>query len=480
MLVKQNQDTFIRKFGSLGYITNQLTKKDRVYDEVGSIFLASLSRTAKSVDAIINEIFSQFADVTLDQLKPDVIDFLEELHKEGFIIAGNSTEEIEEQDTGFTYNVDNPKTIAMRILNQDFDSSMKPSDELMTDYFREHPTIFGGHFEVTSRCNEKCIHCYQPRHNPRHIEMALVKDIIAQLHDMGTVSMTFSGGEPFLHPEFLDILQLARKNDFMINILSNGTLIDAEAIRVMKETNINMIQISVYSMDAKTHDSITRFSGSLEKTIKNVRLLIANDIPVQISCPIMMKNWDSYRDVARWCYSRNVRVMSDFVLMAKSNFDISNLENRLDLSKTKKVIQDIIEIDGEYQLLLNTEPKTKDLDHYANQPVCGVAIDNVCFTADGSMYPCSGFQGYLLGNVKEHTIREIWENSEKVLFLRSILNKSFPKCLSCEARDYCIMCLVRNYNESNGDMFKVADHFCDVAFINKELVETFRKQQDGK
>ena len=166
--------------------------------------------------------------------------------------------------------------------------------------------------------------------------------------------------------------------------------------------------------------------------------------------------------------------------MAKSDFDISNLENRLDLTKTRKVIQDIIEIDAEYQLLLNAEPKTKDLEHYANQPVCGVAIDNVCFTADGSMYPCSGFQGYLLGNVKDHTIREIWENSEKVLFLRSIRNKSFPKCLSCEARDYCIMCLVRNYNESNGDMFQIADYFCDVAFINKEVVETFRKKQDGK
>ena len=271
MLVKQSQDTFIRKFGDLGYITNQLTKKDRVYDESGSIFLTSLTRTAKSVDDITNEIFSQFADVSLDQIKPDIIDFLVELHNDGFIVAGNSIEEIEKQDTGFTYSVDNPKTIAMRILDQDFDSSMKPSDELMTDYFRKHPTIFGAHFEVTSHCNEKCIHCYQPRQNPQHIEMGLVKDIIAQLYDMGTVSMTFSGGEPFLHPEFLDILQLARKNDFMINILSNGTLIDTEVIRVMKETNINMIQISVYSMEAKIHDSITQTSGSLKKTLKNAR-----------------------------------------------------------------------------------------------------------------------------------------------------------------------------------------------------------------
>ena len=55
--------------------------------------------------------------------------------------------------------------------------------------------------------------------------------------------------------------------------------------------------------------------------------------------------------------------------------------------------------------------------------------------------------------------------------LRKITQGSFPQCLECEASDYCARCLVRNYNESGGDMFKVSQHFCDVAFLNKKLVE---------
>ena len=60
--------------------------------------------------------------------------------------------------------------------------------------------------------------------------------------------------------------------------------------------------------------------------------------------------------------------------------------------------------------------------------------------------------------------------------IRSVTWKDFPKCLECDARDYCNMCLVRNYNENNGDMFKTADHFCHVAHLNKRLVEEYQEK----
>ena len=55
--------------------------------------------------------------------------------------------------------------------------------------------------------------------------------------------------------------------------------------------------------------------------------------------------------------------------------------------------------------------------------------------------------------------------------IRNIKQKDFPKCLDCEARDFCSMCLVRTFNENNGDMFKINEHFCKVAFLNKKLAE---------
>ena len=76
-----------------------------------------------------------------------------------------------------------------------------------------------------------------------------------------------------------------------------------------------------------------------------------------------------------------------------------------------------------------------------------------------------------MGNVYKESLKDIWETSEKIIKLREITEASFPQCLECEARDYCARCLVRNYNESNGDMFAVNHHFCKVAFENKRIVE---------
>ena len=77
------------------------------------------------------------------------------------------------------------------------------------------------------------------------------------------------------------------------------------------------------------------------------------------------------------------------------------------------------------------------------------------------------------GNVYQQELEDIWENSLKLKQIRTVTQGDFPGCLKCEARSFCAMCLVRNYNESGGDMFKINRHFCDVAFLNKKVVEEY-------
>ena len=54
MLIRQTKDTFIRRYGDIGYITNQLTKHDRVFNETGGDFLESINRTPKRIDLLYN------------------------------------------------------------------------------------------------------------------------------------------------------------------------------------------------------------------------------------------------------------------------------------------------------------------------------------------------------------------------------------------------------------------------------------------
>lgn len=87
---------------------------------------------------------------------------------------------------------------------------------------------------------------------------------------------------------------------------------------------------------------------------------------------------------------------------------------------------------------------------------------------------------FIVGNIFKQSLKDIWENSPLLGIVRNVRQKDFPNCLTYEARDYCNMCLVRNFNESSGDMFKINQHFCDVAFLTKRLVEEWRREQEGE
>jgi radical SAM protein with 4Fe4S-binding SPASM domain len=107
--------------------------------------------------------------------------------------------------------------------------------------------------------------------------------------------------------------------------------------------------------------------------------------------------------------------------------------------------------------------------------------------ANGNLYPCAGWQDYIVGNIKEQSLREIWDNSPKVQYLRALRKKDFPKCLSCADKSFCAMCMVRNANENQelsqagtvGDPLKINEHFCKVAALNRKIVLDWKAKLSG-
>lgn len=482
MKYRLSRNSFVRRLGDYGYIINQLTKHDRVYNLSGAVFLSSLSRNVKSLEEGVNEVIKSFINIDYETVKADFLEFINELARDKYIVCGESEKEIDAKDVLFSYSCENPKTIINNFLDRDRDSFTKETNDILTDEFRRNPVIFACEIEVTSKCNERCIHCYIPHENKNlDIDKSLMLNLLDQLSKMSTIGLTLSGGEVFLHKDIVDFLYYARQKDFSISVLSNLTLLNKDIIKALKEVNVNLIQVSLYSMNPEEHDHITQLKGSYKKTIDSIEKLIAEDIPVQISCPVMKTNRNSYKNVLKWAYDRKMKAYTDFIMMARTDFNVSNLNERIDLKETEELIKDIIEIDEDYRTILDeVPPRSKDIDKFSKEPVCGVGINNLCVTADGNLYPCAGWQGYTIGNIKDAPLKDIWNNSPKIKFLRSITQSSFPKCLKCEAVDYCAMCMVRNFNESGGDIFKINKHFCDVAFLNKKIVEEYNNNKAAK
>lgn len=484
MIIRQSKNTFIRTTKRYGYITNQLTRHDRCYDEFGADILREITREPQSINDIVSHLLTIYDNVDFQTLKKDFMEFVNSLAGDKFIVIGETPEELDAKDDDFTYAIDNPKTLTESYYQPTIEKVSENTQDFFLEEVQGRPLISSLQFELSSRCNERCIHCYIPNDKKNKgfdMPTTKVKSILDEFAAMGGIHVTLSGGEAFLHKDIIEIAEYCREKDLKITILSNLISLKDEQIERLKKVNLSLIQVSLYSMDPEIHDFITTVKGSFEKSKAAIEKLVAADIPVQISCPVMKANRKGYDKVLEYAKSLKIKAQTDYIMMARSDLDTENLANRLSLEETEELLRDIIEHDVQYrestlqQLPISDEIKF-DLERFKKQPVCGVGYDNCCITANGDVYPCAGWQDYVLGNVYKQSLQDIWENSERVKELRKVTQASFPQCIECEARDYCARCLVRNYNESGGDMYAVNHHFCDVAFLNKRLVEEYREK----
>lgn len=480
MLVRQTKDTFIRFYDGEGYITNQLTRYDRVYNETGSDFLHEISRTAKDVNIIVDSLKSLYGEsVSWQNLYSDFLVFIQDLEQLRFVVTGETEHECDLKDIGFSYSMGNPKTDIIDFTQPTIQTVDENTFNFMLASDQRKAHLKSIQFELTSRCNERCIHCYIPnakKNSGQDMPFEKFCNILDQFADMGGIHVSISGGEIFLHKDILRIIRYCREKDLEICLLSNLISLEDTQIPVIKEARLSYVQTSLYSMDSSIHDTITTVKGSHEKTMKALKKLIAADIPVQISCPLMKANRDSYLDVLRFAQQNKIKAFSDYILMGKADLCTDNLRNRLSIEETEKVIRNIIEYNVDYpRWIREKKPYVETINSqvYAKQPLCGVGLNNICVTENGNLYPCPGWQSMIVGNVNNKRLADIWENSEQLNMLRRITHGDFPQCLECDARKFCTLCLERNCNENNGDMFKIGEHFCKVAFAHKRIHEEY-------
>lgn len=481
MYFKRKSETIFRDFGAFGYITDNrnfgyqqdnctsIDIGDKIVSQSGAVFLSVLGDKPQTLDDMTAAISSQFKNVDKKTIKNDAIEFYRLLEKDGFVMSGNTYQECVEKDICFTYKEIKPKDgidACPRLR-----SFQKDTQEYFEEYFKGEPLLTHLHLEIASACNERCVHCYIPHENKNsYIEPDLFYSIIEQSRKMNLLHLTISGGEPLMHEHFVDFLDKCNEYNFSINVLSNLTQLNNIILAAMKRNHLLCVQTSLYSMDPQIHDAITQVKGSFKKTISAILKLWENDIPMQISCPIMKQNVDCYTDVVDWGRAHNIKVGSDYVIIAKYNHMIDNLQYRLSAQDIKLLIQrQVVQAPQYLELLKNEAINRRDIN--PDNPICSVCHSSICIADNGDVYPCAGWQDYIVGNLRNTSLIDIWTHAEKVKYLRDLRKRDFPKCLRCPDKDFCTMCMVRNSNEHPfGDPLVVSDYFCDIARITKAVV----------
>lgn len=325
---------------------------------------------------------------------------------------------------------------------------------LREHWFKSHPTLLSLHVDLTSRCNEKCIHCYMP-HRDKVLETVDVLSLLDEFVLRGGMDVTFSGGECFLHPDIWKILWYARQKGLWVKIISNLTCVGKSNLVKLQKIGVTLVQTTLFSMNAHVHDSITGISGALSRTLNSMAQLKLLGIQVSVNCPLLRENADDVFAVYDFCRAHSIGFNISYEIMKKFSGASSY---RMTTEEISRWIGLNLEEHHEFFNLLKME--CCESGGMNNTVFCGAGIDTLAVGADGMFYPCSSMQQFPVGRLADG-LERVWKHSARVQEIRALRRDKIKCNVNCRYRRFCKICLGRNVSET-GDVRNPSAYFCNL------------------
>jgi MoaA/NifB/PqqE/SkfB family radical SAM enzyme len=139
------------------------------------------------------------------------------------------------------------------------------------DPLQETP-VLSAKIKLLWQCNLACVFCSRPKPSTP-MSREKVFEILRSLKSRGLLKIHFSGGEAFLHPQINKIIEDAVGLGLQVNLTSNGTLITKQIARMIVDSGVHSISISLDGASAKTHDKIRGVKGAFKATVKAIGYL---------------------------------------------------------------------------------------------------------------------------------------------------------------------------------------------------------------
>lgn len=289
-------------------------------------------------------------------------------------------------------------------------------------------------WEVTYNCNLSCIHCLSDSGLKRKGELTTREclSVIDELSAMKVFQLNIGGGEPFMRPDFLYLMDYAHKKGMVTCISTNGTLIDRQIAKKLDHPLV-YIQVSLDGATAKSNDPI-RGKGSFDKVLAALALLKERDIEVSINTvltKLSILELDQMVSLAA-AYGAKYRV-SRFRPSGRGKESWS----RLNVSKNEmRKFSDWLNIHlgvstgDSFFSVTSEDRRTLGLN------MCGACKLTCCISPEGGIYPCAFLQedDFKAGNVRDDSFLGVWETSPVFNSFRQLEIKS---CESCHRFDLC-------------------------------------------
>ncbi|HEC77098.1 MAG TPA: radical SAM protein [Thermoplasmatales archaeon] len=349
-------------------------------------------------------------------------------------------------------------------------------------------------WDVTYACNLHCKHCYATAGKPWKDELTTeeAKRAIDIFDRAGVTIIAFSGGEPLVRPDIMELARYAADKGIYVAMATNGTLITKKKAKEMKDAGVQFVQISLDGIDAETHDEFRGVKGAFDKTVQGIKNSVAEGFFVEISTTVTRYNYKQLPNIiqfgedlgANWFMAYNFVPTGRGKEIFEMDLSPDEREEAIkmlwgELRKGRKI--NVLSTAPQFArvALQHEEGESQKVvpTHFYNPKLAGQLVDLAEFIggcgagrfymsmrANGDLQPCVFFP-LKVGNILEDDFEELWKKNEVLSNLR---NKDILEgfCGKCDYRYYCGGCRARAYAYT-GD-YLAPDPGC---IYNKEVYE---------
>ncbi len=293
-------------------------------------------------------------------------------------------------------------------------------------------------------CNQRCVHCYaagQQHAAESELSTEDWKKIIAKCREVGIPQLTFTGGEPTMREDLIELIDAARW--FVTRLNTNGIRLTKEYCEKLKSVSLDSMQITYYSHDEAIHNQLVG-APMYEKTTEGIKNALAAGISVSINTPLCTVNRD-YVKTLEFLHSLGVLYVTCSGLITTGNAEKESSEKlQLTTDEIKQILKDAVKYCADNGMEISfTSPgwvENSFCDELGiNPPTCGACLSNMAITPSGKVVPCqSWLSDDAIGDMLTDEWIAIWNND---------------KCK--ERRDYSAemagQCPLRKFRDENSE-----------------------------
>ncbi len=309
-------------------------------------------------------------------------------------------------------------------------------------------------WETTLRCDQHCRFCgtRAGKAHPNELTTEESLDVIEQLHAMGTAEIAVHGGEAYLRDDFLTVVRAIRARGMECTMVTGGRGITPELADGLRDADVTAVSVSCDGLEA-THDDLRGLKGSHRSALRAMELLGERGVAVGSNTQVNRKNYrelDAILDLIadRGAYGWQVQLMVPMGRATEADdlwlqpYDILEVMPRIAAARQRADERGVklwpgnnVGYFGPYEHLLRA-----DRTRHGFSSGCGGGVRTLGVEANGDIKGCSAMasQGYVGGNVRDKSIREIWDTAPELHITRKFaIDDLWGYCRSCYYAETC-------------------------------------------